>query len=135
MSVRAIAQQFSIGSGTVVRVLKSFTRQSEPIPPQLVRGPVVVMPKANSGDWNNSLDLPVRPSLAIGCRISTTNTSNPLSDKGGSRSSSKIRGAEKHFKGFCHADISLISRDDNSKTELTRRREMLLARGDSEPLQ
>jgi hypothetical protein len=51
MSVRAIAQQPEIGSGTVVRALKSFAGQTEaPIPPRLAHGPVLVMPKASSGD-------------------------------------------------------------------------------------
>jgi transposase len=50
VSVRAIAKQLEIGSGTVVRALKNFAGQTEPIPPQLVHGPVLVMPKASSGD-------------------------------------------------------------------------------------
>jgi hypothetical protein len=44
MSVRAIAEQLEIGSGTVVRALKNFASQTEPLPPQMVRGPVLIMP-------------------------------------------------------------------------------------------
>ena len=51
MSVRAIALQLGIGSGTVVRVLKAFAGQAEaPIPSPLVRALVLVMPKVSSGD-------------------------------------------------------------------------------------
>jgi DNA invertase Pin-like site-specific DNA recombinase len=50
-SVRAIAQQLGIGSGTVVQALKAFAGQAEaPIPSPLVRAPVLVMPKVSSGD-------------------------------------------------------------------------------------
>jgi DNA invertase Pin-like site-specific DNA recombinase len=51
MSVRAIAQQLGIGSGTVMRALKTFAGQAEaPIPSPKVRAPVLVMPKASSAD-------------------------------------------------------------------------------------
>jgi hypothetical protein len=50
MSVRAIAQQLAIGSGTVVRALKNSTGQSDSTPSQLVAEPGVGLPKANSGN-------------------------------------------------------------------------------------
>jgi DNA invertase Pin-like site-specific DNA recombinase len=46
MNVRAIAQQLDIGSGTVVRASKNFARETEPIPPQLVRGLTIGIPGA-----------------------------------------------------------------------------------------
>lgn len=50
-SVRAIAKHLNIGSGTVMRALKTFAGQAEaPIPSPLVRAPVLVMPRASSGD-------------------------------------------------------------------------------------
>ena len=50
MSVRAIAQQLGIGSRTVVRALKDFAGQSDPVAAPPVRGPVLVMPKASGAD-------------------------------------------------------------------------------------
>jgi DNA invertase Pin-like site-specific DNA recombinase len=50
MSVRAIAQQLGIGSGTVVRALRTFVSQTDPLPLPPVHRPVLVIPKANSGD-------------------------------------------------------------------------------------
>jgi DNA invertase Pin-like site-specific DNA recombinase len=50
MSVRAISQQLGIGSGTVVRALKDFAGQTDPMPLPPVRGPVLVMPKASTGN-------------------------------------------------------------------------------------
>jgi hypothetical protein len=55
MSVRAIAEHLKIGSGTVVRALKSLAVGSEqPTPSETVAAPILLMPKPAPRIWNNS---------------------------------------------------------------------------------